>query len=362
MKFSSLREDLSGALQKVQYSANAKGMMPILSGVRIEAAGDKLSFHTTDLETYTITSCQAKVEEQGVCVVSLKVLMDILRDSRDEKVDVEVMGNELELRGEKSLIKLFTMPAEDFPNAPEVNSPLLEGLQREALMPAVQRVARAASRDEKRPSLLGILFEISENGINMVSTDSYRLAIERMTEGFKGSGTGQYIIPAAAMVNLTRIAGKSGKVDMLEDENKGQVRFDLGDCSYIVRLIEGKFPKYGQFIPESLEKKAQMNKEELLGALKRASLISSTVKMAVSADGVSMLTESRDIGEGKEAIGVDYEGEAMEIAFNGRFLEDGIQCIRGEEVTLGMSEPLKPGIIKEKDSEAFMYIIMPIRL
>lgn len=362
MKFSSLREDLLNAVQTVQYSANAKGMMPILSGVKIETGESGLSLHTTDLEAYTITSCSANVEQEGVCVVSLKVLMDILRDSKDEKVEVEVIGNEMELRGQRSLIKLFTMPAEDFPNVPAVNIPVIEGLEREIFMPAVQRVARAASRDEKRPSLLGILFEIGEDGINMVSTDSYRLAIQKIGEGFKTHEKGQYIIPSSAMVNLTRIAGKTGKIDMLEDENKGQVRFELGNCSYMIRLIEGKFPKYGQFIPESLEKKAEMDKEELLGALKRASLISSTVKMAVSADGVTIMSESREIGEGKENLAVKYEGEAMEIAFNGRFLEDGIQCISGEMITLGMSEPLKPGIIKEKDAEDFLYIIMPIRL
>jgi DNA polymerase-3 subunit beta len=362
MKFSVLREDLSNAVQTVQYSANAKGMMPILSGIKIEAVEGRLTFHTTDLEAYTMTSCSGNVEKEGECVVNQKVLMDILRDSRDEKTDIEVIGNEMVMQGQKSVIRLFTMPVEDFPNVPVVEIPVLEELQREIFMPAVQKVSRAASKDEKRPSLVGILLEVGEDGLNMVSTDSYRLAISRIREGFKVSEAGQYIIPSSAMVNLARIAGKSGKIDMYRDENRGQIRFDLGDSNHIIRLIEGKFPKYEQFIPESLEKKAEVEKEEMLGALKRASLISSTVKMNISSEGLSMTSESKEVGEGKENVTVEYMGEEIEIAFNSRFFEDGIQCIEGERVVMGMSEPLKPGIIKEKESEGFLYIIMPIRL
>ncbi len=362
MKFYALREDLFNAVQTVQYSANAKGMMPILSGVKIDAGEKGLIFHTTDLEAYTVTGCSASVEREGICVVSHKVLMDILRDSKDEKVTVEVTGNEMMLSGQKSEIRLYTMPAEDFPNEPVVDIPVLEGVQREKLVPAIQKVSKASSKDEKRPSLMGILLEVEEDTINMVSTDSYRLAMSRMKEGFQVREKGQYIVPSSAMVNLSRIAGKAGTLNMYRDENRGQVRFDLGDSSHTIRLIEGKFPKYAQFIPDSLEKKAEVEKEDFLGGLKRASLISSTVKLNINSDVLTMSSESRDVGEGKEMIGVEYGGEELEIAFNCRFLEDGIQCIEGEKVLLGMSEPLKPGIIRETESDDFMYIIMPIRL
>ncbi|MEW6555532.1 MAG: DNA polymerase III subunit beta [Actinomycetota bacterium] len=362
MKFSSLREDLLNAVQAVQYSANAKGMMPILSGVKVESAEEGLVVHATDLESYAVTNCAANVEQAGECVVSLKVLMDILRDFKDEKIDVEVVGNEVMIRGQKSNIKLYTMPVEDFPNAPVVEVPVIEEMATEVFVPSVQKVAKAASRDEKRPTLLGILMEIEEKEIKMVSTDSYRLAIRNLSEGFVVRETGQYIIPSSALANFSRIAGKKGKISMYRDENRGQVRFDVGESNYIIRLIEGKFPKYGQFIPERLERSVEVDKEEMLGALKRASLISSTVKMNISGDGITMASESREIGEGKESVAAEYTGEEMEIAFNGRFLEDGVQSIDGEKVVMGISEPLKPGIIKEKDREDFTYIIMPIRL
>jgi len=362
MKFSALREDMLNAVQMVQYSANAKGMMPILSGIKLESEDGGLVFHATDLEAYTITSCAANIENEGVCVVSLKVLMDFLRDSRDEKMSVEVVGNEMVLQGQKAVFRLFTMPPEDFPNAPVVNIPVLEELESQMFIPAVLKVSRAASKDEKRPTLLGMLLEVEGGAINMVSTDSYRLAIRKMKEGFKITEDGQYIIPASAMANLAKVAGKTEKINMFRDENRGQVRFDVGGSSHTIRLIEGKFPKYSQFIPESLEKTAEMEKEDLLGALKRASLISSTVKMNFGGDGVTISSESREVGEGKENVSAAYSGEEMEIAFNSRFFEDGITCIDGTSVVIGMSEPLKPGIIREKEGEDFLYIIMPIRL
>lgn len=362
MKFSALREDLLNALQMVQYSASAKGMMPILSGVKIASIDGGLVLHATDLESYTIAECAARVEQEGECVVSLKVLMDFLKDIKEEKVEVGIVGNEMVLEGEKAVFKLFTMPPEDFPNVPVVNVPILEEIEGKVFIPAVQKVSRAASKDEKRPTLMGILLEIEDDGIRMVSTDSYRLAIRMIKEGFKTLEKGKYIIPSSAMANLARIAGKVEKVSVFRDENMGQIRFGVGKTNHIIRLIEGKFPKYGQFMPESLEKTVEVDKEEIIGALKRASLISSTIKIKVGDDDLTLLSESREVGEGKERVEAKYEGEEIEIAFNSRFLEDGITSIDGEKVVLGISEPLKPGIIKEKEGEDFLYIIMPIRL
>jgi len=362
MKFSALREDLLSAIQTAQYSTNLKGMMPILSGVKIETSDDGLVFHSTDLESYTITGCAANISEAGVCVVNLKVFMDFLRDMGEERIAIELSGNEMVIEGQGGQFRLYTMPAEDFPSVPVVDVPLIQELECSTFIPAVQKVSRAASRDEKRPTLLGMLLEIGREELNMVSTDSYRLAIKKIRQGFKTQEEGQYIIPSAALLNLGKMAGKAEKVDLYRDENGGQVRFKVGACDYIIRLIEGKFPKYSQFIPEDFEKNAEVNKEQIAGALKRASLISSTIRLTIDGAGLTITSESREVGEGKEKIAASYNGEEMDIAFNSRFLEDGITCIDGEEVVLGLSEALKPGIIKEKDDEDFLYIIMPIRI
>lgn len=387
MKVSVIRQDLSAAMQRVQYSSSSKGIMPILSGVKIETADGELVLHSTDLESYTTTRCAANVEEEGTCVVSLKVFSDFLKDSDDEKINMITLGNEMVLEGYNSTFKLFTMPPEDFPSPPNVAIPLIEELELSGFLPAVQRVSRAASRDDKRPTLMGILLELEEGELRMVSTDSYRLAMQRLGEGYKVLEAGQYIIPASSLVSLTRMAARGEKtsvykdekkeitvdaspkravpgekVNVYRDENRGQVRFDLGSTDLIIRLIEGKFPKYGQFIPESMETTLEMGKDELQGALKRVSLIGSTIKMAVRQGETVLSSESREVGEGSERLPSEYNGEEMEIAFNHRFLEDGITSLEGEKVVFSISEPLKPGAIREKDSQDFIYIIMPIRI
>jgi DNA polymerase III subunit beta len=243
-----------------------------------------------------------------------------------------------------------------------VEIPIIQDLESSTILPAIQKVCKASSRDEKRPTLMGMLLEIEEDILNMVSTDSYRLAIKKIRGGFKALENGRYIIPSAAMINLARIAGKVEKINVFRDDNVGQVRFEVGESSYIIRLIEGKFPKYDQFIPESNNNIVEVVKEDILGALKRASLISSTIRLNVGSGEITLVSESREVGEGKERIEAACEGEEISIAFNSRFLEDGIISIDGERITLGMTEPLKPGVIREKEKEDFLYIIMPIRL
>jgi DNA polymerase-3 subunit beta len=362
MKFSSLREDLLSATQISQYSSSPKGLMPILSGVKIEGKQEKLMVNSTDLESYTSTECPANVSEAGECVVNLKVFSDLLRDLKEDKIDIRVVDNEMVVEGKNTLFKLYTMPTEDFPSLPSVNIPLLEDLESAKFLPAVSKVSRAASRDEKRPTLLGILVDIDEDEMRMVSTDSYRLAIKMIKDGFKVAEKGQYIIPSNALANMAKIAGKSERITVFRDENNGQVRFDLGNTDYIIRLIEGKFPKYGQFIPEEMEKVIEVEKEKMESALKRVSLFSNTIRIKIEGESITMCGESREIGEGKEKIGILYNGEDTEIAFNSKFFEDGMACIEGETMLLGITEPLKPGIIKEKGNEDFSYVIMPIRL
>lgn len=362
MRFTALLGDLLTAIQTVQYSSNPKGMMPILTGVKLEAEEAGVSLHATDLESYSTTACSASVEETGACVVNTRIFMDYLRNSEDEKLKVELVGNELVLEGSRNIFRIYTMPVEDFPNMPVVENPLIEDMETAGFLSSVQKVAKSSSRDEKRPTLTGILFEVEEDKLTMISTDSYRLSINTIVGGYKAKEPGQYIIPATAMVNLAKIAGKKEKINIYGDENKAQVRFDLGTANYIVRLIEGKFPRYNQFIPESMEKAAEVEKAKLLGAIKRISLVNSTVKINLKSDEITLSSESREVGEGEERIEAEYSGEEMVIAFNAQFLEDGLTSLEGEKAMLVVSEPLKPGIVKEREREDYIYIIMPIRL
>lgn len=362
MKSEVLRDDFQKALQTVQHSVSPRGVIPILSGVSLEALDGEVKFFTTDLESSTTTCCCANVEEKGACVVNHRLLLDIFRDSDDERLVLETTGNELEIRGEKNIFRIFTLPMDDFPGQPVVGTPVVEKLDPTAFTRAVQAVSRAASKDEKRPTLTGVYMEISGQEISLVSTDSYRLAVKKLKDGFIVKEEGSFIVPASALLNFSRLVSGENPVNVYRDENAGQLRFDDGNVSFTVRLIDGKFPRYGQFIPEGTGIIVEIKKEGLLNAIKRASLVNTTVKMQLEPEKVTLNSESRDVGEAKETLEVDYHGDPITIAFNGKFLEEGIISVDGDTVVLGMNEPLKPGVIKGKEGEDYIYVIMPIRI
>lgn len=362
MKFQALREDLVKSMQLQQYSVSTRGMMPILTGTRIEAGNGEISFASTDLESYTVTTCPANVEGGGVTVVSHKVFSDLLRDMKDERLDISLQGNEMLIEGQNTSFKLYTMPHEDFPNLPEVNMKIAEVEDCKTFVSSITKAVRAASKDEKRPTLTGILMEFSPDGMKLVSTDSYRLSVINIDGSIKVEEQGSYIVPATALQNISRMYGGTGNIAIFRDENSGQLRFSIEGTEYYVRLIEGKFPKYDQFIPEDQRKKVELSRERLLGALKRTSLVNTTVKLDIGEDRMTVVSESREVGEGKETIECAYNGEPMVIAFNSKFLEDGVLGVDEDLVVLVLNEPLKPGLVKGKESENYLYVIMPIRI
>jgi len=362
MKFQALREDLVKSMQLQQHSVSSRSVMPILTGTRMEAGEGKVCFASTDLESYTLTSCPANVEESGVAVVSHKIFSDLLRDLKDEKLYIAMQGNEMVIEGQDAQFKLYTMPNEDFPNLPEVGIRIAEVDDCKSFISSIVKAVRSASKDEKRPTLMGILLELKGEGIKMVSTDSYRLTVQNLDGSMKVQEEGSYIVPAAALQNLSRMYGGTGSMEIYRDENRGQLRFHMEDADYFIRLIEGKFPKYEQFIPEDIQKKVELSKERFLGALKRTSLVNTTVKMDIASDRLVLSSESRDIGEGRETLECRYNGDPMVIAFNSKFLEDGIMGVEEEEVTIVVNEPLKPGLVKGKEGDDYLYVIMPIRI
>ena len=140
------------------------------------------------------------------------------------------------------------------------------------------------------------------------------------------------------------------------------MKFEVGGLDHFIRLMEGKFPKYEQFIPEETRTNIEVEKKEMIDATKRISLVSNTVKISAKQGLLILEGESREVGEGKEELGVSQQGEDVNIAFNASFLEDGLQSLEGDKALIGVNEPLKPGVITEKDGAGFKYIIMPIRL
>jgi DNA polymerase-3 subunit beta len=227
---------------------------------------------------------------------------------------------------------------------------------------AVSQVARAASRDEARPVLTGVLVEVSREGVTMVSTDSYRLAVRDLVA--TATGEGKAIVPERAMSEAGRAAAglEKGEVTMSLDES--QVAFQIGSLTLTSRLIEGEFPNYRQLLPEAYESRLTVSRQQLMDAVRRVGLLArdtSPVRLEFNALGVKLSSSSPDLGQAVEAVEARYEGEDITAAFNATYLADGLAAATGETVRLEVRDGLKPGLIRG-ESDEFTYLVMPVRL
>jgi DNA polymerase-3 subunit beta len=236
----------------------------------------------------------------------------------------------------------------------------LHAVDRQALLETIERVSRAASRDESRPVLTGILVRFEGQTLVMAATDSYRMAV-RETELDEPGPDLDAIIPARALTELARIAAGDA-VELGVQEN--HVVFGTGDAWLTTRRIDGQFPNYAQLRPESFEVEVELPREELLGVVRRAGVMvqrNSPLRLRFAEGELTVSAQSQDVGETRETVPAAYAGEPLEIGFNADFLREGLESVRGESVRVQLINPLRPGLLSA-DGDAFWYLIMPIRL
>jgi DNA polymerase III subunit beta len=229
----------------------------------------------------------------------------------------------------------------------------------------VDLVARAASRDDMRPVLTGVLVTADGTEMTMVATDSYRLAVKRtVLEGGIG-GELEANIPARALRELGRLvsAEDGGEVEVLLLRN--QAVFKTGDVVLNTRLIEGQFPNFRQLLPESYEHDVRLPRSDLLDVTRRVSQLAqrnAPLRLSFAPGELTVAASTPDVGDAEEKMPAAFEGEPLEIGFNPDFLREGIESVEGEEVLLRLISPLRPGLLQPVDSDDFRYLVMPIRL
>jgi DNA polymerase-3 subunit beta len=229
------------------------------------------------------------------------------------------------------------------------------------LLAAIQDVSRAASRDESRPVLTGILVRFDGPALVMAATDSYRLAVRETTLSSPGPEL-EAIIPARALAELTRLAAGHDTISIGLNEN--HVVFGVGDVWLTTRRIDGQFPNYKQLLPEAFEAELELPREELRGIVKRAAVMAqrnTPLRLRFAEGELTVSARSQDVGETTESMPAPYTGEPLEIGFNAEFLTDGLDSVAGDTVELKLINPLRPGLISAP-GETFWYLIMPIRL
>jgi len=362
VKFRCDRDVLSEALQTVQRGVSSRPGIPALTGVLIEAAeGGTLTLTTTDLEVSARLAIEVQMQEPGVALVPARLIAETVKSLSDAPVGFDADAGQAQIRCAAYEGTLRLLPAEDFPTlqAPSGTTVMVEA---QAFAEAVSQVGRAASKDEARPVLTGVLTEVNREGVTFVATDSYRLAVRELVA--TAGGEMKAIVPERALSEAGRAASgiERGEIELLVDE--AQVSFRVGEFTLTSRLIEGEFPNYRQLLPEGYESRLTVSRQQLMDAVRRVGLLArdtSPVRMEFNALGVKLSSSSPDLGQAVEAVEAQYEGEDLTAAFNPQYLIDGLAAATGETVRIEVRDGLKPGLVRG-ESDAFTYLVMPVRL
>ncbi len=371
MKFRSERDTLVEALTISGRAATTRSAAaPALSGVHLTTTGNQLSLVGTD-QDLTIRNTQEVIGiEDGSCVVPARLASDIVRSLEAGAVTVELKDETIEISSARARFSLRTFPLISFPTLTEPPAPSMN-VPAASLDEGLRQVVRAASKDDARPLLTGVLLTQQDGAIRLVATDSYRLALRDLV-GTAALGTGEDIlVPARALSELQRLPAPNS------DEGSGapaigvapgatDITFSVGSVSITTRLLDGSYPDYRQLIPDSYPNRLHVGKESILSALRRVRLLvqdnTNNVKLSLREGGVDLSVTSQEIGDASETVDGDYTGEPMVIAFNPNYLIDGIEAVADDEVYLETAEPSRPATIRAASSDDFRYLLMPVRV
>ncbi|HEY3317684.1 MAG TPA: DNA polymerase III subunit beta [Coriobacteriia bacterium] len=364
MKISVARGELAEALSIAGKGLSSRTTLPILSGILLSASGDELTLQSTDLEVSIRDVVKANVKKEGQTVVPGRLVTDIVRSLPEAAVTVDATAHDhAVITCGHSSFTVRTLSPDDFPKFPEVKTEKKASIPTETLVSVVRQVSKAVSRDETRPILTGMLTSIEGDTLRMVATDSYRLAVREVTLASAQSEAIEVVVPGKAMEEVPKLAGDAESVTIGVSEN--QIVFEFGGTVYVSRRIEGNFPNYRQLIPKEKETLVTVDREELLEAVKRVSLLAqhnAPLRLKVTESTLTLSAQTADVGEATEDLMVQTEGKDVEIAFNHAFLLDGVGAATSEQVVLEILSPLKPGVLRPVGNEELTYLLMPVRL
>jgi DNA polymerase III subunit beta len=364
------RTSLVDKLNTLARGVSTRSALPVLSGILLQAKEGCLDLYSTDMEISIKASLTTEVERDGEAVVPARLFTDVVKNLSAEEVVIELKdGRSVEVASGKARFSLNSWVASDFPQMSAFDTSSGFTVGRDPFVETLTKVGRAASRDETRPILTGVLVTIAGGVLKMVATDSYRLSVKETPLG--GSGGEQEveaIVPVKALSEVARLAATMGEGDIEVAVSENQALFKVadahGDVWIASRLIDGQFPNYRQLVPESFDHTISLGKEEFLAAARRISLLAqknAPLRLGFAPGRLTLRAVTQDVGQAEEELDIEFSGEEFEIGFNAAFLVDGTDSVDGEQVTLKFINPLRPGLVTGQD-ESFLYLIMPIRL
>jgi DNA polymerase III subunit beta len=369
MKLTITREQLQEGLVAVAASIPAKTTLPILSNILLEATKDGIRLSGTDLDIAVSTTVTASVDQEGAITLPARKLVEIVRELPSAAIRLTASGEQrVTIECGRSRFRLLGLPREEFPAFPTVK---FEGGWRTSskeLQKLIGHVAFAASTEESRPILNGVLWELRPERMRMVATNGHRLArMDVPTSETQGASQADLIVPPKALDQIRRLFDTDETVEIARSEN--HLGFRTSSTQIFTRLIEGPYPNYEQVIPRENDKAATADKAALTAALRRMSIVASDqthrIRMAFANGSCKLSVQTPDLGEAQEELNVSYEGDPLEIGFNAAYLLEILKYIPTDEVRMTFKAPERAATCEPvgwDDPASYLALVMPLRL
>jgi DNA polymerase III subunit beta len=364
MKLTATREDLLAPLQSVIGVVERRQTMPVLANVLLSAREGRLSITGTDLEVELVAASKVGLEQPGDITVPGRKLLDILRALPDGvNVTLSTEGERVSVRAGRSRFTLSSLPAAEFPVVEEINAAQTLSLPQGEFRRLIDKTHFSMAQQDVRYYLNGLLLETQESVLRAVATDGHRLALCEMALGSQVK-SGQVILPRKGVLELQRILGTEGEVELAIGSN--HVRAQIGDIRFTSKLIDGRFPEYGRVIPSHPAKQVTADRELLRQALQRTAILSNEkyrgIRLAVKTDLLTLQAHNPEQEEAEDQVEVVYAGDEVEIGFNVNYLLDALSAIEGDKVEIGLTDANSSCLIHAPGLTQTRYVVMPMRL
>ena len=369
MKLTITREQLQEGLVAVAASVPAKTTLPILSNILLEATKDGIRLSGTDLDIAVSTTVSASVDQEGAITLPARKLVEIVRELPSAAIRLTASGEQrVTIECGRSKFRLLGLPREEFPAFPTVKFDGSWRTSSKDLQKLIAHVAFAASTEESRPILNGVLWELRPERMRMVATNGHRLArMDVPTPERQGASQADLIVPPKALEQIRRLFGTEEIVEIARSEN--HLGFRSNTTQIFTRLIEGPYPNYEQVIPRENDKVATADKSALTAALRRMSIVASDqthrIRMGLANGSCKLSVQTPDLGEAQEELNVSYEGDPLEIGFNAAYLLEILKYIPTDEVRMTFKAPERAATCEPvgwDDPASYLALVMPLRL
>jgi len=362
MKLQVTRENLNRALNSVARVANSRGTLPILANVLIKTSSNRLTLSATNLDIAITHYIGAKVSQEGSITVPARLMQDFVGSLPEGVVELELESTKLHITTNQYKSVVNGIVADDFPVMPAISDGQSWNSPVSTFKKALQQVAFAASNDETRPVLTGVLLQTDNSKLHMAATDSYRLA-EKLLGANKQDVN--LLIPASAMQDLLRVLGDDDdEISITHDDQ--QALFKIGDIELVTRLLDGKYPDYRKLIPEKFATTATLKRADLVNVTKVSSLFaresagSVTIEINEADQKLSIRSAASQLGENTATADAKISGDGS-ITLNSRYILEALSAMSGDEVTFSFNGKLEPTLLQSTAEPDYKHIIMPLK-